>query len=157
MIAPSAPSLWIDDKNHALKVSQQSNRFSLVRSCFLLANPNELHRFRSSSTKSYSLNFPSAFFQVGQEGRGKVLWVYAKHLRNSASQIYSAKICESPGHQANEIRFYGSTSVVVKHLASSRFATKSQRRSYAASSSCGTVCYNSTCVAISFAIRLYSC
>ena len=94
---------------------------------------------------------------VGQEGRGKVLWVYAKHLRNSASQIYSAKICESPGHQANEIRFYGSTSVVVKHLASSRFATKSQRRSYAASSSCGTVCYNSTCVAISFAIRLYSC
>jgi hypothetical protein len=94
---------------------------------------------------------------VEQEGRGKVLWVYAKHLRNSASQIYSAKICESPGHQANEIRFYGSTSVVVKHLASSRFATKSQRRSYAASSSCGTVCYNSTCVAISFAIRLYSC
>ena len=68
-----------------------------------------------------------------------------------------AKVCKSPSHQASEIRFYGSTSIVVKQTASSRFAKKSQRRSYAASSSCETVCYNSTCVASSSAIRLYSC
>ena len=94
----------------------------------------------------------------GRAGRQRESVVgVCKHLRNSTSQIYPTKICQSPGHQASEVRFYGSTSIVIKQTASSRFATKSQRRSYAASSSCGTVCYNSTCVASSSAIRLYSC